>query len=171
VAGSSFAHSIRQLFGLWMIGMTAACASTAPAVSEAPRTAAAEANGQLPAWMQPIVRAQMARRWEALNELRWSAASLEFERTHQLARAIAHDVQSGHPADDAVAVTRVIPSHYLQMQGELRVAAEQLATAAQGSDSHVVAHAFDEMVQACVHCHQAYRHGGVALALPVLGSR
>jgi cytochrome c553 len=150
--------------------MTAGCVSTA-SVSQAPRTALIAPGSELPPWMLPIVRAQMARRWQALNELRWSAASLEFERTHQLAGAMAHDVQCGHPADDNITVNQVIPAPYLEMQGELRLQALKLASAAQGNDFHVVEHAFHEMVQTCVRCHEVYRHQGRELAMPTISGR
>jgi hypothetical protein len=50
--------------------LAAGCGTAAPAVRSAP---AAARPAVLPAWMLPIVRSQMTRHRDLLNELRWSA--------------------------------------------------------------------------------------------------
>src|SRR5687767_6726915 len=80
----------------------------------------ATGSGQLPEWLRPIVRTQMARQWDYVNELRWTAASLEFDRTRELAQKIVHEVHFGRPADDQAPLQAMVPATYLDLQEKLR---------------------------------------------------
>jgi hypothetical protein len=121
--------------------------------------------------MRPFVRAQMARQWESLNELRWAAASLEFERTHHLARGLAREVQCGRPANADVSLSELIPAQYLELQDELGLRARNLAMVALGSDRRAVTHAYQAVVATCTRCHDLYRERGPPLAMPMLSDR
>lgn len=157
---------IRRALQILSLGLGLGCAARMS--SQAPEVTPSPAPNTLPAWMLPIVRSQMARHWATLNELRWTAASLEFERTQQLARGIAREVNCGRPADAGVSLPEVIPPRYLELQEELGYSAFQLAQVAAGSDSRAVTHAYDAVVQSCAKCHLLYRHEGPPLAWPTL---
>src|SRR5690242_10579336 len=80
--------------------LLAACG--VPTVPPPPTPAArvvADGPAQLPPWLRPIVRGQMQRHREYVNELRWTATSLEFDRTGALARRIVEEVQCGRPGE------------------------------------------------------------------------
>jgi hypothetical protein len=158
-----------RALGILSLGLGVGCADESvavrPAALDLPPLIVEPAP--LPPWMRPIVRTQMARHWETLNELRWTAASLEFERTLQLARGIAHEIHCGRPADDGVSLHEVIPARYLELQDELGRRAQQLAQVALRGDMHAVTHAYDGVVDACTRCHAVYRNGP-PLALPTL---
>jgi hypothetical protein len=118
--------------------------------------------------MLPIVRSQMSRQWDLLNELRWAAASLEFERTHLIARGIIREVHCGRPATGGVSLSEVIPARYLELQDELGLRAQELARVALSTDRRAVTHAYGEMVRTCVRCHDLYRRQGPPLVMPML---
>jgi hypothetical protein len=160
---------IRRALSILSVGLALGCAGAPGAARPAGRELPlfAEAPAPLPSWMRPIVRSQMARHRETLNELRWTAASLEFERTLELARGIAHEVHCGRPADEAVSLGEVIPGRYLELQEELGRRAQQLAQVALGGDTHAVTRAYDGIVDACTRCHAVYRDGP-PLSLPTL---
>jgi cytochrome c553 len=113
----------------------------------------------------------MARHWDALNELRWTAASLEFDRTRELAGAIARAVPCGHPADTSVSASEVIPPSYLALEEELAQRAHQLGGAAARTDVRAVALAYGAVVETCARCHDRYRRQGPPVALPTLSGR
>lgn len=158
---------IRRALLVLSLGLGLGCASESAEERPVQALPLFDAPETLPAWMRPIVRSQMARHWETLNELRWTAASLEFERTLQLARGMASAVRCGHPADDGVSLHEVIPVRYLELQDELGQRAQQLAQVARSSDSRAVTHAYDGVVDVCSRCHALYR-SGPPLALPTL---
>ena len=124
----------------------------------------------LPPWLRPIVRTQMARQWDYVSELRWTAASLEFDRTSELARRIVQEVPCGRPADANAPVDAVVPARYLEMQERLRQQAYRLSLVASSGNTRVVSAAYHSMVEVCTRCHDVYRPGP-PLALPIIGER
>jgi cytochrome c553 len=149
------------------------CAAAGPRsiAAQAVAPASDPSNRALPPWMLPIVRSQMARHRELLNELRWTAASLEFGRTGELARGIAREVHCGRPADDQVRVAEVIPAPYLELQEELGRRAYHLAVVATSNNRRAVTAAYGELVESCGRCHARYRTSGPPLDLPTLSER
>jgi cytochrome c556 len=146
------------------LALAAGCAAVAPAPVAQP------APESLPPWMRPLVLSQMTRQRDNLNELRWTAASLEFERTGALARAIAREVPCGRPADGSISRPEVIPASYRALEKELAERAHQLADAAGRTDVHAVSQAYGAVVATCARCHDLYRQGA-PLALPRLSGR
>jgi hypothetical protein len=145
-------------------------AGCAAALPEGPDPAGdpSPAAGELPGWLRPIVRTQMARQRAYVNELRWTAASLEFERTSALARRIGQEVQCGRPADGSASLD-VVPPRYLDLQERLRERAYRLSQVAASGSSHQVASAYRSMLEICTRCHAVYRPGP-PVELPLMSS-
>jgi hypothetical protein len=122
----------------------------------------------IPPWMLPIVRSQMAGMWDRVSELRWCAASLEFDRTADLARGLAKEAHSGRPIDRSA--DTLVPASYVRLQSELRHRAQQLATVATARDSHGVSEAYGAMVAVCARCHDTFKVART-LTLPSLATR
>jgi hypothetical protein len=129
-----------------------------------------EARGPLPGWLRPIVRTQMARQWDYVNELRWTAASLEFERTRELAQKIVQEVHCGRPGQAEASLEDVLPAGYLDFQEQLRERAFRLSLVTSSANTRLVANAYHAMVEVCTRCHSAYR-SGPPLELPLISSR
>jgi hypothetical protein len=153
---------------LILAGCAARVRPVRPAAAAAPAAVAAVPR-QLPAWLRPIVREQMSRQWDYVNELRWTAASLEFERTGALARQIEREVQCGHPGEGGDA-TELVPSSYLELEDNLRERAQALVMVASGANRRNVSDAYHALLDACTRCHSAYR-SGQPLELPTFGER
>jgi hypothetical protein len=136
-------------------------AGAAPAAKDAPE--------QLPAWLRPIVRTQMVRQWDYVNELRWTAASLEFERTRELAQKIVQETHCGRMTEGDAAIDAVVPVHYLDLQEKLRERASRLSLVTSSGNTRLVANAYHAMVEVCTRCHSAYRPGP-PLELPLISS-
>jgi hypothetical protein len=123
---------------------------------------------QLPEWLRPIVKTQMARQWDYVNELRWTAASMEFERTRELAQKIVQETRCGRTADESL--DAVVPPRYLDLQEKLRERAFRLSLVTSSGNTRLVANAYHAMVEVCTRCHTAYR-SGPPLELPLISSR
>lgn len=152
------------------LGLLVGCAAkTATGPAPQPSTALSADQGQLPGWLRPIVRTQMARQWDYVNELRWTAASLEFDRTRELAQKIVQEVHCGRPADGSAPLDALVPARYLELQETLRERAVKLSVVAGSGNTHEVASAYHAMVDACTRCHSAYRTGP-PLELPLISA-
>jgi hypothetical protein len=145
------------------------CAAVRPAPATGSEPAAKGAPEQLPAWLRPIVRTQMVRQWDYVNELRWTAASLEFERTRELAQKIVQETHCGRMTEGDAAIEAVIPSRYLDLQEKLRERAYRLSLVTSSGNTRLVANAYHAMVEVCTRCHSAYRPGP-PLELPLISS-
>jgi hypothetical protein len=145
-------------------------AKTGAGPAPAPRGDLAAERGQLPAWLRPIVRTQMARQWDYVNELRWTAASLEFDRTRELAEKIVQEVHCGRPADENAPLDSLVPAGYLDLQEMLRDRAVRLSVVAASGNTRLVTDAYHAMVEVCTRCHSAYR-SGPPLELPLISAR
>jgi hypothetical protein len=118
--------------------------------------------------LRPIVRTQMVRQREYVNELRWTAASLEFERTGALARQIVQEVHVGRPAEGDASLDGLVPARYLDMQEKLRERAQRLSLVAATGNSHQVTSAYRSMLEICAGCHAVFRPGP-PVELPAIG--
>jgi hypothetical protein len=143
---------------LWAL-LHAGCATRAAVPQTIENPADPSAAQQLPGWLRPIVRTQMVRQREYVNELRWTAASLEFDRTSALARRIVQEVQCGRPGDDGSSLEGVVPAGYLDLQEKLRERAYRLSVVAAAGNSHLVTGAYGAMLEVCARCHAVYRPG------------
>jgi hypothetical protein len=112
----------------------------------------------------------MARQWDYVSELRWTAASLEFDRTRELAQKIVQEVHCGRPAEGSASLDSLVPARYLELQEKLREQAVKLSVVAASGNTHQVADAYHAMVEVCTRCHSAYRPGP-PLELPLISAR
>jgi cytochrome c553 len=148
------------LTGLSICLLAAGCAGQSAALPEPDRPRElATTPERLPEWLRPIVRTQMVRQREYVSELRWTAASLEFDRTSILAQRIVQEVQCGRPGEGSASLDGVIPAGYLDLQEKLRERAYGLSVAAASGNSHQVAGAYQSMLEVCARCHAVYRPG------------
>ena len=150
-----------------LIGCAAQSAAQAPPMASGDAPVAVP--GELPAWLRPMVRTQMARQWAYVSELRWTAASLEFDRTRELARKIVHEVHFGRSADSSVPMDPVVPSGYLDLEEMLRERAFRLSLVADSGSTRLVSNAYHAMVEVCTKCHTAYRPGP-PLQMPLISA-
>ena len=150
--------------------LLAGCGTRAAALSEPTRSPDHEGPGQLPGWLRPIVHTQMLRQREYVNELRWTATSLEFERTGALARQIVQEVQCGRPGEGSDSLDGLVPAVYLDLQEKLRERAYRLSTAAASANTHLVTTAYEAMLDVCARCHAIYR-AGPPVELPLISTR
>lgn len=162
--------SLRWMASLFLVVGCAAKTAAGPGPAQGGDLPSSDAPGQLPEWLRPIVRTQMARHWDYVNELRWTAASLEFDRTRELAQKIVQEVHCGRPADDSAPVDSVVPAHYLDLQDKLRERAVRLSLATSSGNTRLVTNAYHAMVEVCTRCHSAYR-SGPPLELPLISAR
>lgn len=155
----------RAVVPVLFLVLTAGCGNGLPAPAAPSSSASPET---LPQWMLPIVRSQMAGMWDRVCELRWSAASLEFDRTADLARGLAKEAHSGRPVDRPA--DTLVPASYIRLQSELRHRAQQLANVAASHDSRGVSSAYGAVLDACARCHITYQVAR-AVTLPALDAR
>ena len=161
---------LRSLAPTLFLYMALGCAArTAPPVAQVDSPVRAVPS-QLPEWLRPIVKTQMARQWDYVNELRWTAASMEFERTRELAQKIVQETRCGRPADGSESLDAVVPASYLDLQEKLRERAFRLSLVTSSGSTRLVADAYHAMVEVCTRCHTAYRPGP-PLELPLISSR
>lgn len=153
------------------LGLAGGCATRSPVAVETARTPATARPGSpeaLPPWMLPMVRSQMASLWDRVTELRWSAASLEFDRTADLARGVAKEAHSGRPVDQPPEA--LLPVRFLRLQDELRQRAQHLVLAATSHNSRGVSVAYGALVDTCARCHAHYQVAR-SLTMPTLAQR
>jgi len=156
----------RVVLLLLLLGCAARTATQPVTNGDGPARAA---PAQLPDWLRPIVKTQMARQWDYVNELRWTAASMEFERTRELAQKIVQETRCGCPADGSEALDAVVPARYLDLQEKLRERAFRLSLVTSSGNTRLVTNAYHAMVEVCTRCHSAYR-SGPPLELPLISS-
>jgi hypothetical protein len=157
------------ILSICALSLVAGCAGQAaarPEISEHP----GDPPAGLPAWLRPLVRTQMVRQREYLSELRWTAASLEFDRTSALARRIVQEVQCGRPGEANASLDGLLPAPYLDLQEKLRERAYRLSVVAARGNSHQVTDAYQSMVEVCARCHAVYRPGP-PVELPLISER
>jgi cytochrome c553 len=162
-----FRASVPLLVCTFLLGCGVQSAARPEPAAPAP---ASDGPAQLPTWLRPIVRTQMQRHREYVNELRWTAASLEFERTGALAQRIVEEVQCGRPGEGTPTLDGLVPAGYLDLQEKLRERAHRLADAAKSGNSHKVTGAYQSMLEVCARCHAVY-HPGPPIELPLVSQR
>jgi hypothetical protein len=164
------APPLRRALSICPLLLAAACATRSAPRAQAAATPAElpPSPGTLPGWLRPIVRTQMVRQREYVNELRWTAASLEFERTGALARQIVQEVHVGRPAEGDASLDGLVPARYLDMQEKLRERAQRLSLVAASGNSHQVTSAYRSMLEICAGCHAVFRPGP-PVELPAIG--
>jgi hypothetical protein len=154
-----------------MLASTAATAACNATAAPAPDSTLSGPPEELPRWMLPIVRSQMAGLGGQVKELRWAAGSLEFERAAELARTVAAASHIGRPLDAQATAASVIPAHYLTLQTEMRERAQRLAAVAATEDRRALSMAYGALVDTCTPCHALYRVAAQPLEIPSLAQR
>jgi hypothetical protein len=108
-----------------------------------------QADPAVSATLQAQLAERMSLRRARLLELRWSAPSLDFDRTGDLALRLADE--------DGDHVGGKLPEDFVVREAELKRRARSLAFAARLGDSRAVRVAYRSMVGSCSDCHARFQ--------------
>lgn len=115
----------------------------------------------LPEPARELLRDDMMRHGQTLEQLLWSAVMLEHAATADAARDLLTQPRIPRPAPTTGEPQRgQIPMSFFDLQDRMYAAASELHRAATARDDMAAAKAYGDLTQTCIACHSIYLHLG-----------
>ena len=116
------------------------------------------APDSLPPLARVLLRGRMRRHGDDMETLLRAVLLLQRPRIAELASQLADEPSLARPGDGSDTLNAALPPHFFQLEAQLHEQAGALAEAARGSaDEAALAQRFGQLMETCVHCHQAYQ--------------
>ena len=104
-----------------------------------------------------LISDRMQHHGQAMSDIVWSVLFLDFEAAADIADEIAQEPKLARPVRrEANELNSLLPDQFFDLQDELAVRAEQLATAARAEEPEAISEALGALSSTCVRCHSAY---------------